>query len=237
MTDFPSIQWIDAWTMQVGLKPACHVQIQNNAVVIEVDLEYFDPKHFTNLVMRAYDTVRGAVDLLSFTNGTGFTFLLETWTDPEGATKPLAAVQPELAALSTSVATPANFSDVLRIVVTDPPLFMALRDLIEAITQWHQAPITAARAIERLRHSVAPNETVRKKQWDKLGDVLQLHENYTKIIRETSIGPRHGDPTHIPGTIISEVALRAWVIMNRYLEFRKRGGTNPLPASEFPLLT
>jgi hypothetical protein len=173
MTDFPSIQWIDGWTTQVGLKPACHVKIQNNAVAIDVDLEYFEPKHFTPIVMRAYDTVRAAVDLLSFTHATGFTFLLETWTDPAGVSKPVATVQEGFVALSTSVASPTDFSDVLRLVITDPPLFMALRDLIEAIAQWHQAPITAARAIERLRHAVAPDEPDRKKMsWSRLSEQL-----------------------------------------------------------------
>jgi hypothetical protein len=62
--------------------------------------------------------------------------------------------------------------------------------------------ITAARAIERLRHSVAPNETDRKKQWTRLGELLQLDKSYTKIIRETATGPRHGDPTHIPAVTV-----------------------------------
>jgi hypothetical protein len=162
---------------------------------------------------------------------------LESWTNPEGLTKPVAAQQRDLAVLSTAVASTTDFSDVLRIVLTDPPLFIALRDLIDAITQWHQAPITAARAIERLRHSIAPNEKDRKKQWIKLGELLQFDESYTRIIRETSTGPRHGDPDHIPGTIVSEIALRAWTIMNRYLEFRKRGGVEPLSATEFARLT
>jgi hypothetical protein len=164
MTDFPSIQWNDAGMAALRIAPICHVQIHNNAVEINVDLQNFETRYFTSLAMRAHDTVRAAVDLLSFASGNGLTFLLESWTDSDGQTKPVAAQQPDLAVLSTSVANTKDFSDVLRIVLTDPPLFIALRDLIDAITQWHQAPITAARAIERLRHSVAPNEKDRKKQ-------------------------------------------------------------------------
>jgi hypothetical protein len=237
ITDFPTIVWSDGDMVGAGLSPTCHVQVQNNEVTIDIDLQYFQPGLLTPLAMRAYDTVRVAVDLLSFTSGNGFTFLLETWTNPEGETRPLMAQQPGFAELSTAVAAPGDFSAVLHGLIADWPMFLALRDLIDGITQWHQAPITVARSVERLRHSVLPNEKARKKQWEKLCELLQISDSYLKIIRETSIGPRHGDPTHIPAPVTNEVATRSWIIMNRYLEFRKRGAVQPLPISEFPLLT
>ena len=230
------MQWLDGWTEQAGIKPICHVTVQKNEVSVDVEIENFNrEQHFVPLAMRAYDTVRAAVDLLSFSSGNGFTFLLESWTDPKGNTKPLAPQQPNLAPLASAVTN--SFDIIIKIVITDPPLFLALRDLVESITQWHQAPITAARAIERLRHSIAPNEPIRRKQWEKLGELLQLDESYTKLIRDTSTAPRHGDPSHIPGHILNDIAIRAWTIMNRYLEFRKRGGVQALPVSDFPLLT
>jgi hypothetical protein len=173
---------------------------------------------------------------MCFATGNGLIFLLETWTIPDGFARPLAPQQPELAALSTAVSDPSDFDSVLRIVLTDPPLFMALRDLIEAITQWHKAPTSAGRAVEAMRHSMTPNEE-RRQQWEKLCTNLQIERSYIDPITNTSTGPRHGDPEHIPGTITSDVARRAWVIMNRFLEFKKRGGSQPLPVEEFPILT
>jgi hypothetical protein len=123
MTDFPSIQWNDAGIAALGLAPICHIAIHNNEVEINVDLQSFEPCHFTSLVMRAYDTVRAAVDLLCFASGNGLTFLLESWTDPAGVTRPVAAQQPDLALLSTSVGNPTDFSDVLRIVTHGNLLF------------------------------------------------------------------------------------------------------------------
>ena len=221
----------------LGLEPTCHLQIQNNVVTVDIDVQRFEPTYFTPLAMRAHDTARAAVDLMSFSTGNGLTFLLELWVNPDGIVTPVAHIQSELGQLATATNSGTGFHDAIWILMSDPPLIIALRDLIDAITQWHQAPITAARAIERLRHNVAPDERDRKKQWKKLGELLQLAESYTKIIRDTAIGPRHGDPTHIPGTVTSEIAMRAWVIMNRYLEFRKRGGVVPLPISEFSLLS
>jgi hypothetical protein len=236
MTNLPSVRWSDGGMIALGLEPACHTKIENNVVTMDVDIQRFDTAYFTPLVMRAYDTARSAIDLVSFATGNGHTFLLETWVNPSGETVPLAAMQPALGALATAVNGARNFHDVIWLLMRDPPLFLALRDLIDAITQWHQTPIAAARAIERLRHLALPGVDDRRKQWRRLGELLQLEDSYTKIIRGTSVGPRHGDPAHIPGTTTTEIATRAWVIMNRFIEFRKRGGADPLPVSEFPLL-
>jgi hypothetical protein len=215
----------------------CHVQVENSAVTVDVDLTEFDPAtHLTPIAMRAHDVVRAAIDLMCFSSGNGLTFVMETWTDVGGTIRPLAPQQPQLAALSTAIATPADFNQVLRLVITDPPLFMALRDLIEAITQWHRAPTATARAVEAMRHSMAPDQG-RREQWETFCANLQLHRSYIDPITDTSTGPRHGVPAHIPGNITTDVATRAWIIMNRYLEFRKLGGQNPLPLAEFPLLT
>ena len=65
---------------------------------------------------------------------------------------------------------------------------------------------------------------------------LRIEEAYLKFISTHATGPRHGDRVHIPPDITRELAMRSWVVMNRFLEFKKRGGA-PLPASEFPMLS
>jgi hypothetical protein len=65
---------------------------------------------------------------------------------------------------------------------------------------------------------------------------LHIDRAYLDFITDQSIGSRHGDPQHIPGGPVTETVRRAWVVMNRYLEYRKRGN-GPLTAPEFPLLT
>jgi hypothetical protein len=236
--NFPSIRWRDGGLTALGIESAeCHVEVRDNAVTIEVELVEFDPAlHLTPIAMRAHDVARAAIDLVCFASGNAYAFVLETWTGLDRVTRAVAPQQPELSALSTSVASPADFDQVLRLVITDPPLFMALRDLIESITQWHRAPISAARAIEAMRHSMTPGKE-RKQQWENFCLNLQLARSYIDPVTDTSAGPRHGDPEHIPGNITTDVARRAWVIMDRYLEFRKRGGQNPLPLAEFPTLS
>jgi hypothetical protein len=187
--------------------------------------------------MRAYDIAKAMIDLVSFSTGHGLLFVLETLTENEDCITSVVPQQPELGALATSVAGHAQFNQVLQIVLSDPPLILALRDLIDAITLWHRAPTSCARAIEALRHSVARGEMDRERQWKIFNEALRLERSYLTNVMAHSTGPRHGDPAHIPGAVTRDVAKRAWIVMDRYLEFRKRGGNSPLPISDFPVLS
>lgn len=213
----------------------CDVKIQDNNVTIDCEVDNFEKeKHLTPIVMRAYDTARATIDLMSFASGNGLVFVLDTFTDPDGKTTVVAPQQPDLAALSTAVARPEDFDKVLRLILTEPPVFLALRDLIDAITQWHRAPVNTARVLDGLRNLIAPGEEP-KKSWSKLRALLRVEESYLKFVTDTSAAPRHGDPTHISGAVTRDVSARAWTMFNRYLEYRKRGN-QPLPESEFPIL-
>jgi hypothetical protein len=86
-----------------------------------------------------------------------------------------------------------------------------------------------------LRHIVSPS-TPKGQAWRHLRDALNISEPYLKLITDVSTGPRHGDPTHIPGDMTVEITRRAWTIMNRFFEYKKRNA-GALPLIEFPLLS
>jgi hypothetical protein len=114
-------------------------------------------------------------------------------------------------------------------------VFRALRYLIEAITVPHESAVNCARAVEALRHIIAPNQP-RGHAWQTFRSALNISQEYLKMITDVSTGPRHGDPTHIQGTTTTEISRRAWVIMNRFFEYKKRNNQQ-LPLDIFPLLT
>jgi len=66
-------------------------------------------------------------------------------------------------------------------------------------------------------------------------DNLNVSQQFLEFITDHSIGPRHGDVLDIPFSIINELIRRSWIVMNRFLEFKKRGDQK-LPSSDFPLL-
>jgi len=240
VADHPQINWHDD---ENNLDITFTTTIQNNAVTVDCDVGRFDATLITALYMRAFDLARATVDLAAFNSGFGFVVVFETFTSPAGEVTPVGAYDASLAALCTAYemgVTPAtaeenDFHKVLVAVSTDWRMFRALRHLIEAITLPHESPTHCARAIEALRHIIVPNEPP-KRAWPKFRETLNVSEDFLKLITDISTGPRHGDPTHVSGATTREITQRAWKIMNRFLEYKKRN-TGPLPPTEFPLLT
>src|SRR5271166_2450430 len=160
--EIPEVKW---HCLDIGLYVGIKIQIQKNIVFIFCDVDTWDKnKDPMPLYMRALDLVRTVVDLVSFSLGIGLTVILDTLVEPNGVSSQLVAQQPDLAPLSTAVknATPPskavdnNFDKVLRLALSNVSVFRALRDLIEGITQTHVAPVTCGRAMEGIRHVIAP---------------------------------------------------------------------------------
>jgi hypothetical protein len=212
------------------------IQITEGNVTVDCETNRFVEKtDFIQIYRRALDLSRAAVDLFAFSTGSGVTVFLEKFTKPDSTITDILPGDPSLHPLSTSIVSGAgDFEMLLGILLTEPTLFRALRDLIEAITLPHVGAMSAARAMEGLRHLLAPKKD-RKQGWVIMSKALNISDAYLRVITTQSIGPRHADPTFIPGTITTDVVRKAWTIMNRYFEYRKRGRKS-LPLSDFPSL-
>jgi hypothetical protein len=224
---------------ELNLEMDFKIQIANSEVRVECQTNYYQPTCFMAIYIRALDLARGAVNLCGFAMGIGTTVTLDTFIGPAGDTLPYIPQQGNLAGICTAYSlgnlSDGSFNTILNLVLLEPSLSGALNDLVSAISQIHEGPTRSACAIERLRHLIAPNLST-KDQWEALRQNLQLDKAYVEFVTDLSKGPRHGDPQHISGGPTVESARRAWVIMNRYLEYRKRGSV-ALPISEFPMLT
>jgi hypothetical protein len=237
--DNPTINWFDDERKQnISLK----IVIQNSSVSVECEVEkYEEAVDVARLYLRALDLARATVDLFAFSSGRGLTVLFETITQPSGVTIPLCPTEPSVAALCKSFqmnpppGSPNEFDRILRIVSTDWRIAHALRWLIEAITLPHESTANCARAIEGLRNIIATPGIPRGQAWGELRRTLNISELYLKMITDISTGARHADYVHVPGVTVTEVTRRSWIIMDRFLEFKKRN-SGPLPLADFPLL-
>jgi hypothetical protein len=201
------------------------VRIQDGSIVIDCNLNKFDESaHLVPLFLRASDIARACVGLAAFATGNGLTAVLETFTDAAGTSIPLAAQHPALGAHATAakLGTP-GFDELLQVVLAEPPLFMAVHDLIEALSSPQRARVNCARAMRNVWSYFA-----RSGSHEAVGlamrDNLQVSRSYVQKIR-----------VHEPDIPTDMIIERAWIVMNRFLEYRSRGG-QPLPLSEFPLL-
>ena len=176
-------------------------RINNSTVDVECELNRFsnnDP-HFLALIHKpAFDLTQAIVSLIGFQTGYGLTLCFEYIVNPDGIQSYFRTEHPELAALCTAFSLTSGLPDILRLVLSDFYLCIALNELNEAITLTHHAVASCARCIERLRTIMSPTLD-RKHAWIRFGETLQLSKDYLKLISDYSTGARHGDPTFIPG--------------------------------------
>ncbi len=229
----PTVKWK---AEDIGITFEFLFHIENSKIDVECRLPEYRAEYFPMIYMRALDLCRAQVDLVAFKNGIGLTVLLESLRDPKGNVTAIVPIDNRLAEICTAFTLEQGFDQACANVLRSVPLFMALRDLISAITVPHDSLVNCARAMDRLKYLVAGSNANDVLAWKKLREALRIDEAYLKYITEHSKNPRHGRPGHTPGSVTTEVTCRAWVVMNRYLEYMKRSAGS-LPETEFPLLT
>jgi hypothetical protein len=215
------------------------IHVKNSNVDVECQLPAFDPQQFPLLYIRAFDKARTAVDLVAFATGFSLTTIFETFVHPDETRSPIALQHPILGAICTAYrvnapATDKSFDEVYRIVAADHEIFMALRDLIDANTLPHIGTINCGRVLDGIKRMISPNESKQARAWSAMQVALNISRDYQEWVTKLSAQPRHADRGYITGPDTNESLKRTWSIMNRFLEYKKRGAA--LQPPEFPIL-
>ena len=237
-TDIPQVKWV--WEEE-SITFDFVIRITKSRVEVECKLDHYQDDYTGEIHRRAFDLARACVNVAAFGTGFGVTVFFDEFVGPNGIPSPIVCINPLLAAECTAFKMGAvtleekrNLEAILALVMREPAVFMALNDLIEAISIPHIAATNCGRILDCLRKLVAPG--IEPKQgWPIFQKTIQADEAYLSFISEHSKNPRHGEHTRIDGPTTTEIAKRTWIIMNRFLEFRNRGNL-PLPLAEFPLL-
>jgi hypothetical protein len=213
------------------------VTIEDGHIIIDCTVENYEAsKHYSPLYTRAFDIANASVNLAAFGMGVGATVILDSSIEEDGIGKILVFRDRELERLCTAFSPDKDsFDNVLEQVFQDLRLSRAIKDLLEGVAVPHVIPENCARAIETIRVMLVPKGTDRKRSWPIMQEHLRISEAYLRSITDYGIGPRHGDYQYVPGTQTRVIATRSWIIMDRFLEYKKRG-SQPLPSAEFPLL-
>lgn len=237
-----STHWDDP-SIKLIMDAALTIKDGNIEVVCDVTVSTDDGDG--QVYFRVLDFASSIVYSYAYAKGMGLTVILETVTKPDGILYNIREKRPELEALVTAFDSSVGLQgqhgiDVNRMLPTvfsDPLIRVALNDLVSSLIQTQYAPINCGRAIEAVRILMTPGTGDDKKRgWLAMRENLNLSQEYLEFITDQSKGPRHGYMKDIPFTAINETLKRAWVVMNRFLEFKKRGDAR-LPSSEFPILS
>jgi hypothetical protein len=240
LTNIPVIAWAPSDPAEPPIDFS--LQIINSIISVRCSVSNFEETDLTDLYWRVIALVRVAVDLLSFSTGSGLTPIIHTIVRPNGKHEPLTIHHNYLGALCTAFGTGSpgvtnpNFDQIFRMVVEDPGLFLVLNDLTSSITHDQQALTNCARAMDGIRNLITPEQREsREPSWIAMRENLNLQKAYLRFISDASARVRHANRNYIPPRIVGEVYKRSWTVVNRYLEYRK-GGNLRLSTDRFPLL-
>jgi hypothetical protein len=222
-----------------GLQIRFKVSVQDWIVNVECHLEKYGPEHFNDISNGALDYAKTLINLIGFATGIGISVVFEYAILPDGEIAPIMTSTPGLDSLCTAYGLGPERSDdlrsVIQMVIADRNLYKSFNDLIDTQITPHISLINGARVIESIRWMIAPNIKRDGPAWVAMRKALNVSEAYLRWITKQSKGPRHGDPSQVSASAQLEATERAWKIMNRYLEYRKRG-SQPLAEPEFPEL-
>jgi len=239
MVGSTTANWNDPIDPPVSLVMSATTSITKGVVEVICESNLFGTENYDGHVhLRANDLARTIVNCYAFGKGMGLSVIFETVIKPDGIKYNIQGHRPDLEPLVTVLRSRhdggVDIYGILPIVMADPTIFVALNDLIDSITQVQDAPVKCGRAIDAIRHSMAPAHD-RKAGWPTMREHLNIEQAYLEFITDQSKAPRHGDVKTTTFRISRETIKRSWIVMNRFLEFKNRGNQR-LPLSEFPLL-
>jgi len=225
----------------LGFPLIIKTRIRNSLVEVSCEVEKFEESHIGVLLGRAEDLVHACVDLGCFATGIGLQVEIDTVVRPDGTSGPIVKNDPKLGQICSAYKIPAispqqrqDFAEVLKIVLAEPALLGGMYDLANALVSYHQTPTNCGRVLDSLRKAVAPGLDP-KKGWEVLRGIVNADNDYMKWVSEHATETRHGDRITKSEAVICEIRVRTWNVINRLVEYKKRG-SQPLPIDMFPLL-
>ena len=193
-----------------------------------------------------YDWVGTIINLFTFSAGIVLHFHLDKSEYPDGSDHPLVGTAPDLAAIATACKVTddqgrvhVDMRDLMKLVVTNPTLMLALHDLTSAIRHGNNSLTNCGRAIEAMRKALwgkdEATDAEQKQAWEKMRNTLRISRPYLETITSASTAPRHGSSAYIPAATRQDILRKAWTVMNRFLQYRL-GGDQPLAETDYPTL-
>jgi len=222
---------------QLRVRSEVSISLSNVTVDCEVISGDFDNRNLREFVFQhARMAAQTCADIFGFKTGFGFFVVLESEEQPPGSSsRPLSIRIPGLSELVTAVDAD-DYLALIKRAVEIPQLRNIFSDLSMGLTIPQYSAVSLGRALDGVRHIVAPNLQPRD-GWPILHAALRIEKDYINEISQDSAKPRHGERFLANGNDHArEMAARTWKIVNRLI-FYLENGCSSLSEAEFPLLS
>jgi len=209
-------------------------KIVNSQITVECDLEKYEERYLQGLWATAWDYARLVVNLIGFQSGAGLITIIDTIIRPKQ--KPdLMRTQLSRLSRQCTAYNLNNTQQIAQILSSGIAIKQAIKDLVESLIIPNNAVVNCARVMDTLRRVISPSLN-EKPGWQQMQRVLNISQTYLQFITNQSQDPRHGNySTPISDPKLMEVLERSWIVMNRFLEYKKKGDS-PLTDPDFPSL-
>jgi hypothetical protein len=233
--EFPELEW-DISESGLPYKIGLKLKIRNSNISLHVITPHYDDRQLDTYYVYAIRILQTATGMVSFSSGMALIPVIEKIIKPDGSIARLLIRDHRLQCTSFAIGS-AEFGNILPVVMSDANIMMAMYDLSESIRVPDIGIVNCARVMDRIKHAISPNDKLSdSKKWGVMQDKLNISEKYLKEITDTSRNPRHGRLGRIDGPQTEKVLSRSWIIMDRFLHYKRRGDIK-LPVSEFPMLS
>lgn len=221
---------------ELNVSISIKVRIANS--IINLECEYNDETPIAEVYGRAYAIARASLSMASFATGKGLWLIMEIAIHEDGVPMLINWEDQNLTPLCTAFAIGDNltptYDKVHELIVGTPQLFLAMSDLISSLYLPNVPAVSCGRAMDGIKHLLSEPGMRDVAAWKNLRRLLNIEENYLKLITDASAGPRHGRIDATPTETIMEIKRRAWRVMDRCLIYLLT--KHPLEGPAYPEL-
>jgi hypothetical protein len=219
-----------------GLNAEFEIQIHASMIHVRCSTETPDSDaQYSEIMVRSFQFCSTLAHVITFCTGWALQVIIDSGF-ANGKLRPIALSERRAVACCQSFSIDRDLEEVADLALNDLSLAFALGDLAAGVGQLNYSSVAAGRALDTLRHAISGPDMGTAKGWELLRDTLHVSESYAKSITEASAKPRHGERGKVEGANELAVLLRAWTVVDRFIEFKKRGGKEALPLSSYPTL-
>jgi hypothetical protein len=179
--------------------------------------------------------------MVSFATGIYYFPHFERIQKPDGSVStPFIIGDPKLVGLCKSYSV-LDMTTGFDVVFSSGQLMRAMRDLNDTMTNPHIVAINCTRVLETIKDVMTSNlrlgdsKKCDSKKWNIMRHSLNIDRSYVQYITDWSLKHRHGRVDLLPGDELREIWRRTWIIMDRFITYRKLGSSK-LDENDYPTL-
>ncbi len=193
--------------------------------------------HLEIYLARSVDIMYAALSMVTFATGIYYFPHFDRIRKPDGfVSTPVIFGDPKLVGLCKNYSV-LDMTPGFDVVFSSGQLMRAMRDLNDTMTNPHIVAINCTRVLETIKDVMTSSLKLGdSKKWYIMRHSLNIDRSYVQYITDWSLNHRHGRAELLPGDELREIWRRTWIIMDRFITYRKLG-LPKLDETEYPTLS